>query len=161
MCISEVTHDNIYCLNAITGEWIWNYTTGGFIESSPAVAGGYVYIGSSDGDLYCLNMTNGNLIWNYTTGDGIFWSLPAVASGCIYIGSLDDCLYCFKPNSVTSAPIIQSITPNPNHSGEIPLYWGPISGAVSYNVYRFTSEITTLNSSLTKFSSIDARYMVG
>ncbi len=38
--------DNVYALNASTGALLWKYTTGNYVDSSPAVANGVVYIGS-------------------------------------------------------------------------------------------------------------------
>jgi outer membrane protein assembly factor BamB len=35
---------NVYALNASTGAELWSYQTGGFVDSSPAVANGLVYI---------------------------------------------------------------------------------------------------------------------
>jgi len=46
----------VYCLNATTGARVWNYTTGGWVFSSPAVVGGRVYVWSGDGKIYCLPM---------------------------------------------------------------------------------------------------------
>ena len=37
----------------------WNYTTGGYVESSPAVANGVVYVGSDDRNVYALYANNG------------------------------------------------------------------------------------------------------
>ena len=37
---------NVYCLDATTGAKIWNYSTGGLVESSPAVVGDHVYVAS-------------------------------------------------------------------------------------------------------------------
>ena len=45
---------------------------GNQIVSSPAVAGGFVYIGSEDYNLYCLNATTGGLIWIFGTGNYVF-----------------------------------------------------------------------------------------
>jgi uncharacterized repeat protein (TIGR01451 family) len=45
---------NVYALNAVTGAKIWNYKTGDYVESSPAVANGVVYVGSDDGNVYAL-----------------------------------------------------------------------------------------------------------
>ena len=42
-------------LNASTGALLWRYATGGDVQSSPAVANGVVYVGSSDGNVYALN----------------------------------------------------------------------------------------------------------
>ena len=36
--------------------------------SSPAVVGGFVYIGSDDGHVYALNAATGAKIWTYPTG---------------------------------------------------------------------------------------------
>ncbi|MFH0769659.1 MAG: PQQ-binding-like beta-propeller repeat protein, partial [Chloroflexota bacterium] len=49
---SEDNH--LYAVNAITGEEIWNISTGGKVTSSPALADGIVYIGSDDGNLYAI-----------------------------------------------------------------------------------------------------------
>ena len=47
--------DNVYALDAATGDVRWSYPTGGEIFSSPVVPGNVVYIGSEDGKLYALN----------------------------------------------------------------------------------------------------------
>ena len=116
--------DKFYCLNATTGIQIWNYTTGNEIFSSPAVASGYVYFGSKDDNCYCLNASTGGLVWNYLTGASIYENSPALALGCIYIGSGDGYLYCFKQGSITSAPVLDAITPNPTSYGNVTLRMG-------------------------------------
>ena len=40
----------------------------GEVSSSPAVAGGVVYVGSDDGKVYALSASTGTQIWSYTTG---------------------------------------------------------------------------------------------
>jgi eukaryotic-like serine/threonine-protein kinase len=45
----------VYALDAATGALRWSYTTGGSVQSSPAVADGTVYIGSEDANVYALN----------------------------------------------------------------------------------------------------------
>ncbi|MFC1769285.1 LamG-like jellyroll fold domain-containing protein, partial [Nanoarchaeota archaeon] len=57
--------NNTYALNATTGNQIWNYTAGDWVDTSPAVSNGIVYIGSYDNNTYALNATTGNQIWNY------------------------------------------------------------------------------------------------
>ncbi len=81
-----------------TNHIIWNYTTGGEIWSSPAIAGGKVYVGSNDYNVYCLNATTGTKIWNYTTGDAITAS-PAVVGGKVYIGSHDKKFYALNASN--------------------------------------------------------------
>ncbi|MBT2231159.1 PQQ-binding-like beta-propeller repeat protein [Nonomuraea sp. NEAU-A123] len=66
----------------------WTYTTGDFIISSPTVADGIVYIGSSDDKVHALDAATGRVSWTYTTG-GHVYSSPAVADGMVYVGSRD------------------------------------------------------------------------
>ena len=73
-------------VNAKTGNPLWSYTTGGYVESSPAVTNGVVYVGSDDFNVYALNASTGNRLWTYTTSDRVV-SSPAVANGVVYIGS--------------------------------------------------------------------------
>ena len=83
-----------------TGQLLWKYTTGGLIDSSPAVSDGVVYIGSNDGNVYALNAATGAQVWSFTTG-GIVYSSPAVVSGVVYIGSYDGNVYAL--NAATGA----------------------------------------------------------
>lgn len=45
---------NLYCLEKETGSVIWNFTTGGYIYSSPALYRRAIYFGSCDDYIYCL-----------------------------------------------------------------------------------------------------------
>jgi outer membrane protein assembly factor BamB len=78
----------------------WSFTTGGAVQSSPAVAGGTVYIASLDGNVYALSAATGAKLWNFTTGNQVI-SSPAVAGGTVYIGSEDHDVYAL--NAVTGA----------------------------------------------------------
>jgi len=100
---------NVYCLDALTGALIWNYTTGDLVSSSPAVVDGRVYVGSDDRNVYCLDALTGALIWNYTTGYWVF-SSPAVADGRVYVGSCDNKVYCL--DALTGALIWNYTTGN-------------------------------------------------
>ena len=53
----------LHAFDATTGTFSWSAATGGPIRSSPTVAGGTVYVGSSDGDLYAFDATTGALLW--------------------------------------------------------------------------------------------------
>ena len=100
---SALSNDNrVYCFDALTGAHMWNYTTGSWVRTSPAVVGGIVYAGSNDGNIYALNASNGNKIWSFKTGvqpgetganGGFVGSSPAVAGGIVYVGSLDGNVY--------------------------------------------------------------------
>ena len=77
-----------------TNDVLWSYQTGFNVRSSPAVADGKVFVGSSDNKVYCLDASDGSLIWTYQTG-GDVRSSPAVADGKVFVGSRDDKIYCF------------------------------------------------------------------
>ena len=76
-------------------EVLWRFKTGGEIESSPALSGRTLYVGSGDGDLYALDSLTGAKLWEISTGDRITAS-PAVADGTVYIGSHNGNFYAIK-----------------------------------------------------------------
>src|SRR3954451_13047137 len=60
-----VQDNNLYALNAATGETRWHYETGGVVDSSPALADGVVYVGSADHNVYALDAATGKLLWKH------------------------------------------------------------------------------------------------
>lgn len=87
-----LTVDNVGSLQA---KWI--YDTGGSVESSPAVANGMVYIGSTSSNLFALEASTGTALWNYASG--WVWSSPAVVNGVVYFGSFDNNVYALNANT--------------------------------------------------------------
>ena len=90
---------NFYCLNAYTGQKIWNFTIGFYLRSSPSCYNGRVYTGADDGFFYGLDANTGAQVWKTATG-GIFpnllnpgeakaFSSPIVVNNMIYCGSRD------------------------------------------------------------------------
>lgn len=71
---------------------VWTFTTGGRVISSPAVAGGAVYVGSTDHQLYAIDRVSGRERWRFAT-KGAVNSSPAVAHGLVYAGSADGNVY--------------------------------------------------------------------
>jgi outer membrane protein assembly factor BamB len=92
----------VYALNAATGAQLWSFTTGGFVNSSPAVANGVLYAGSNDSNLYAVNAATGAQLWRFTTGNAVEAS-PVVANGVVYAGSDDGNLYAFDLAGGTAA----------------------------------------------------------
>ena len=78
----------------LDGKAAWTFTTRARVESSPAIAGGRVFIGSNDGRFYVLNAANGAKVWEFNAGAPLSAS-PAIANGRIVIGTQDGRLYCF------------------------------------------------------------------
>lgn len=76
------------------GKAAWTFATRARVESSPAIAGGRVFVGSNDGRFYVLNLATGAKLWEFDTGAPLSAS-PAIANGRIVIGSQDGRLYCF------------------------------------------------------------------
>nr|MBU1327727.1 PQQ-binding-like beta-propeller repeat protein [Candidatus Omnitrophota bacterium] len=62
---------NLYAIDSETGEYIWRYTTGGTLNSSPAAkeinGTPFVFIASSDRTVYAINGHTGKKIWSYET----------------------------------------------------------------------------------------------
>jgi outer membrane protein assembly factor BamB len=78
----------------VSGKAAWTFATRARVESSPAIAGGRVYVGSNDGRFYVLSLSSGAKLWEFNAGAPLSAS-PAIANGRIVIGSQDGRLYCF------------------------------------------------------------------
>ncbi len=87
----------IYCLDENEGDLIWNYNTeDDWVQESPAVGYGKVFVVSEDGKIYCLDGANGNLIWSYkspTEGDLIVCT-PAIADKKVFVSTKDGNAIC-------------------------------------------------------------------
>jgi eukaryotic-like serine/threonine-protein kinase len=84
--------NNLYSLNASTGEFNWKFATEGGIVCKPSIYEGNIYVGSEDQRLYCVNMRSGKEIWSYYSG-GAIRSSPYIAEGHVFIGSDDAFLH--------------------------------------------------------------------
>ena len=103
----------------------WTGATGAAVNSSPAVANGVVYVGSTDGKLYAYAVgcaTGGGTctpIWTATTG-GAIDSSPAASGNQIYVGSSDGKLYVFRvgcgTGGATCLPLWTATTGSAIHS---------------------------------------------
>jgi len=70
----------------------WKFHTGGFVIGSPAVAGGVVYIGSTDGSLYAVDVQSGTSKWKFDAKSRVV-SSPAVINGVVYFTAYDGNFY--------------------------------------------------------------------
>lgn len=61
----------------------WKFQTSGPIKSSPAVAEGKVFVGSTDGYLYAVSATDGTKLWEFWAGSAV--NSPTVGSGRVFI----------------------------------------------------------------------------
>jgi eukaryotic-like serine/threonine-protein kinase len=67
---------------------LWTWEAGDSIESSAAIVGETVYVGTQKGELVALNLQNGSVYWKYKIDAPIGESSPAFSNGVVYIGDL-------------------------------------------------------------------------
>lgn len=97
---------------------LWAYEAGDSIESSAAIVGRTVFVGSQKGELVSLNLDNGTVYWKFHTGAPIGESSPASSAGVVYVGNLEGWLnalnasdgkklWAFKTGSeIKSSPVV-------------------------------------------------------
>ncbi len=94
----------VFALDASSGSYVWQSSTqgtsfsrGGAVYSTPAVAFGRIFLGSTDNRVYSFNQDTGELLWSHSTGDWVY-AAPAVADTpktepTVYVGSKDQNFY--------------------------------------------------------------------
>ncbi len=90
-------HSGVYAGSGITRRngVKWSFRTNGAVFSSPAVADGAVYFGSTDHNRYAVDSADGKLKWKFRTKSRET-SSPAVAEGVVYFESYDGNLYAVE-----------------------------------------------------------------
>jgi outer membrane protein assembly factor BamB len=63
--VAESNAHTVYALDAKSGQVLWQFTTGGRVDSPPTVYRGMVLFGSKDGRVYCLRASDGELVWRF------------------------------------------------------------------------------------------------
>jgi outer membrane protein assembly factor BamB len=101
--------NSIYAVDQSTGKVSWTATTGGGINSSPAVASGnsMVYVGSADGKLYALSVpsTGTPTVAFARSMNGPVDSSPALASdGSLWVADRTGSVLQLSPVTPTSTP---------------------------------------------------------
>jgi outer membrane protein assembly factor BamB len=135
----------------------WTGNIGGGVFSSPAVAGGVVYVGSDDHKLYafpasCSGDATCTPLWHATTR-GIVETSPAVANGVVYVGSNDDDLYAFPASCGTGnapcTPLWHATTGNAVRSSPAVLNGVVYVGSDDRKLYAFPASCGTGNATCT------------
>jgi outer membrane protein assembly factor BamB len=86
----------VRCLAVDDGRDVWVAATGATIyESSPAVAGRRIAIGSVDGTLWLLGADDGAILGSYRFPPGHFLSSPAAEPGRIYAATFAEVVMAF------------------------------------------------------------------
>src|SRR3990172_3891331 len=89
--------NNLYALDASSGQFKWKYATDGGIPGRPAIFDGNVYFGSEDKRLHVVSTRSGKVAWTHYT-DGPVRSSPSIAEGHVFIGSDDGYLHAVNIN---------------------------------------------------------------
>jgi outer membrane protein assembly factor BamB len=74
--------------------WMFN-PPAEFVPTAPTTAGGFIFLGGSDGIVRALDATSGKLAWQAYTGSAIRYP-PTIAQGRAYVGSSDGWVYAFE-----------------------------------------------------------------
>jgi eukaryotic-like serine/threonine-protein kinase len=130
-------HARIYGWNyQINNVPFWTFKTGGPVLSSPTVAQGVVYAGSTDKMMYALNDTTGSLIWSFPTG-GSIQSKALVTGGIVYFGSDDGKVYAL--NAQTGSLVWSAQTGGPVRATAVVAKGTLYIGSQDYSLYAFSA----------------------
>jgi outer membrane protein assembly factor BamB len=81
---------NAYAFDAESGDQLWQFETGDWVDGTPAVGSEYVYVGSNDGSLYALDKATGTEEWAFTGGG---MRAPTLVDDSVYVPSDDGNIY--------------------------------------------------------------------
>jgi serine/threonine protein kinase len=84
--------NNLYALDAKSGDFQWKFPTEGGIPGRPAGEDGVIFVGSEDSRLYAVTSNRGGLVWSYFA-EGPIRSSPAISDGHVFIGADDSRLH--------------------------------------------------------------------
>jgi len=79
--------NGVLCLDADTGEVVWQAETDGEVMPTPAVVGDSVYIATGDRHLYELDPETGEKVVRAELGGNANMSDPTVIDGMLYVGA--------------------------------------------------------------------------
>lgn len=126
----------LICLNADTGEKVWEFRTTSHTEGMPAVADGRVYFSAGDDGLFCVDAA-GHEVWHYKGREqGLHVdSAVTVANGRVYAGSGYTTFAAFCLDAHSGAEVWKKELPyrsfgNPLVSGDR-VFYGVGSGRLS------------------------------
>ncbi|MBX3115249.1 MAG: PQQ-binding-like beta-propeller repeat protein [Fimbriimonadaceae bacterium] len=86
---------SVWCVNAKTGEIIWECKTGSVIyDSSPTIGHGLLAIGNAEGILNIIRIRDGKLLTQHRLG-GLFLSTPLIHNRKLYAATFRGILHTF------------------------------------------------------------------
>jgi len=108
---------------------VWLRRLGDWIDSTPTIVDGMVYIGCNDNFLYKFRLADGELEWRGKTG-GPVYATPVVADGKAYVSSWDGKVYAF--DAKTGRRIWRTKV-DEQASASLALYKGKLYGGGAFN----------------------------
>ena len=83
-------------LDARTGRVVWTARVGGYGYTTPAIAGGRVYVGGFDGMVRALRATTGREIWRTRRVPGRILGAPVVVGDYVFFAVLEKRTYAAR-----------------------------------------------------------------
>jgi len=123
--------NNLYALDALTGDFTWKYACEGAIVSTPTYHSNTIYFGSEDQRVHAISSLSGRVVWTYFT-DGPIRSSPMVRDRHVFIGSDDGFVHVINAASGRRAVKINGGSPirsSPYIKDEL-LYFGSEDGDI-------------------------------
>lgn len=77
----------VHCLDAMTGQPWWRYSTRAWVYASPLVVDGTVYVGNEDGDVHVLALARDLRVIARHQLHGPIYSSPVYANGVLYLAT--------------------------------------------------------------------------
>ena len=112
--IYVATGNDVWALNASTGELLWRFDAKDLVSTDPAVANGVVYVATLNyGYVYAVNARTGAKLWSFSTNYYVVDSNITVVYGVVYIAT-ESTLYALNANSgamLWSDPLNVTSTP--------------------------------------------------
>ncbi len=105
------TYDgDLFCIETKNGKVRWKTRTHDDTDSSPVVAGRFVYAAAEEraSYLFCFERETGREVWRYAGNTKGYWSTPAVVGDRIWIGGDDKQLHCVDVKTGTSVWTFQT-----------------------------------------------------
>lgn len=87
---------NLYCVNAISSQKMWEFRSGASIEQAPILVGENIYFKNALNDFHCVSKLNGTLKWKATNVTGIAGSVPG---GDVYVVYANNTLAAVNPQT--------------------------------------------------------------
>jgi outer membrane protein assembly factor BamB len=81
-------------------------------NTAPAVAGGVVYIGGSNGSVYAIDLADGEKIWEWDEGGAAITSTPTVTDGVVYVATRDGEVVAIGGEPGVSSPTPACLRPH-------------------------------------------------